>query len=120
MGKQMNGKSVKMTIPPLEELPETIISPVDASEEPTDLEVPTKMVSSVSVSVPLASVSGYVSGHVAIRFAPGESHLAETLKRLHEGLYQSSAKMASGKHITSTADAVRWMLEQVALASATK
>jgi len=119
MGKAMSRKPATVEIPELESLPEGLSLPEVANDEPTTLETPAKSVVTAMVEVPLASVSGYVSMHLEIRFRPGEGYLAETLKRLHEGLYQRSEKLASGKHITSPADAIRWMLEQVALADAT-
>jgi len=113
MGKQMNGKPRVMEVPPLEDLPP--VEQAESIEEPTDLEVAKPLVNA-TVSVPLATVSGYIATHVEVRFRHGEGHMAETLKRLHEGLYQSSAKMANGTHIKSPADAIRWLLEQVAAA----
>ncbi len=76
--------------------------------------------STVSIDVPLGQVdldqvaAGklHLSRHVEIGRLTHDQKLA--LRRLQRGLDQSGARLANGKRIGSNADAVRWLLEQVA------
>ena len=54
----------------------------------------------------------YVSRHVEVNALSHEQALA--MRRLFDGLQESVARLKSGKVITHPADAVRWLLEQIA------
>lgn len=119
--KQRNKPDELPPIPQVEEPMQSVSERPEAecTKEPTEVEVKAEVEMVPVPTVPLASLdpTKYVSNYVEVRFRQGESHIAETLKRLHEGLYETAARLSNGDHITSAADAVRWLLEQVSLKS---
>ncbi len=67
---------------------------------------------SVLIEVPLGPLDqGYLSRHVEARFTSEIQRQA--MRRLTNGLQQAGEKLADGKPVTSHADAVKWLLEQV-------
>ena len=67
----------------------------------------------VEITVPIVSVPdvGYTLVHLQVQL---DSRQGETLKRLRMALDESKAQLASGRYVASNADAVRYLLEQVA------
>jgi hypothetical protein len=51
----------------------------------------------------------YLSPHLDMRLSDPQ---ARRLHEIREGLIGSSARLCNGRPVVSTADAVRWMLEQ--------
>jgi len=71
----------------------------------------------VGVSVPLLAEplpGAYVPRHVDTRLAPAE---AQVLKRLALQLELTGARLPDGTHVTSTAKAVRWLLNALSEAA---
>jgi hypothetical protein len=58
---------------------------------------------------------GYRRRHIDVKLDSGAS---EFVTRLFRGLNEGDARLASGRHVTSPADAVRWLLEQCIVATA--
>lgn len=54
----------------------------------------------------------YVTNHIDIELSQRQ---AETLWRVREGLADEGARLLQGRHVKSTADAVRYMIEQFAI-----
>jgi hypothetical protein len=83
---------------------------VAAEREPTTS--PPELPTSITIEVPLGKLDeGYLSRHVDARLT---SQLqCESLRRLVKGLRQAGEKLEDGKQVTSYADAVKWLLEQV-------
>lgn len=74
---------------------------------------------SVVIEVPLGPLDqGYLSRHVEARFTNEIQRAA--MRRLTNGLRQAGEKLVDGKPVTSHADAVKWLLEQVGHSSATR
>lgn len=67
----------------------------------------------VQISVPLevAEPDGYVSTHVEVRLSGRQ---AVGLHRLWRTLNRRDERTLNGKHVQSRADAVRWLLEELA------
>lgn len=53
---------------------------------------------------------GYVSNHVDAKL---DARQALVLRQIRDGLDSQGARLRSGARVNSTADAVRWLLEQV-------
>lgn len=71
------------------------------------------MVESVTIEVPLAETpaKGYVSRHVEVNHMTERQSVA--LKILTAGLRREDRRLASGRSVNTSADAVRWLLERV-------
>lgn len=65
----------------------------------------------VTLRIPLAPMptAGYTSRHVDVHLGD----LGLTMRRVFDGLDLAGARLASGKRVASTADALRWILEQL-------
>lgn len=65
------------------------------------------------IEVPLGGIAAgaYLSRHVEVRLSREQ---AIALKRLHLALRRGNAELLSGRPIVHQADAVRWLLEQIA------
>jgi len=63
------------------------------------------------IEVPIAAPGEgcYLSPHLDMRLSDPQ---ARRLHEIREGLIGSSARLSNGRPVVSTADAVRWMLEQ--------
>lgn len=82
-----------------------------AEAEAAEAEVEPVALRSVSVSAPMVlEVSGYVGRHVEARLTAKQG---EALKKLLEGLKAEFARVEGGRAVSSTADAVRWLLERL-------
>jgi len=68
----------------------------------------------VEIAVPLAPLdeAAYMSSHVEVRRLDVPQRTA--LRRLRNGLNAAGARLANTKFVESPADAVRWLLEQIA------
>ncbi len=53
----------------------------------------------------------YRSTHIDVHL---DQRQAEGLRRLYDGLDRTGAKLSNGRHVQSAADAVKWLLDQVA------
>lgn len=86
-----------METPVIEKVPLAIAQPL-----------PEKIV----IEAPMGGLDeGYLSRHVQVQL---NGHQRETLRRLVNGLRDSDERLADGKAIESNADAVKWILEQLA------
>lgn len=65
------------------------------------------------LAVPLGEIPAgvYVSKHVEAQL---DGPQAATLRRVLAGLDRDGARLANGRRVTSSADAVRWLLENIA------
>lgn len=74
-------------------------------------------VQTVALSLPLGTIPPrcYVSRHCDAGNLTNAQALA--MRQLLEGLQDTNAKLASGRRVTSSADVVRYLLEQVASTS---
>lgn len=74
-------------------------------------------VQTVALSLPLGTIPPrcYVSRHCDAGSLTNAQ--ATAMRQLLEGLQDTNAKLASGRRVTSSADVVRYLLEQVALTS---
>ena len=94
---------------------EPLIPTPDASPERPAAVLPQaapELPASVVVEVPLGPLDqGYLSRHVEARFTNEIQRSA--MRRLTNGLRQAGEKLVDGKPVTSHADAVKWLLEQV-------
>jgi len=94
--------------------PEPPIADADAdSDLPTDHSPLPTMVIEVPLSAEIPSLTGglHVTTRVEVSHLTAEQRTA--LWRLHKGLNDSHAQLANGRHVDHTADAVRWVLEQL-------
>jgi len=91
-------------------VPDTAMEQAELEEQPETAAEPT--VEIVQVSVPLAELkpNEYLNTHVDARLDPDQR---VALRRLYNALWQQHAHLASGRHVESAADAVRWLLEAV-------
>jgi hypothetical protein len=94
---------------------EPLTRATDGSAEDLAAAVPQpipELPASVIVEVPLGPLDqGYLSRHVEARFTSEMQR--EAMRRLTNGLRQAGEKLVDGKPVTSHADAVKWLLEQV-------
>jgi len=65
----------------------------------------------VSITLPLGRLDGYVQRHIDVRLDVRQSRI---LNRLYHGLNDRDRRLANDRHVTSTADVIRYMLERVA------
>jgi hypothetical protein len=98
---------------PAEEVEQDAEEPI--GDVPTPLPEPPspEPPSVVSVSAPLsnADLNGcYISTHADVHMSHEQGR---TLRRLHLALDAEGARLASGRRIITSADAVRWLLEQI-------
>jgi hypothetical protein len=71
-------------------------------------------IETIVVEIPLGPTpSGYVSSHLNSQLTVPQ---ATGVARLAAGLRQSGTKMSNGRPVLFNADAVRWLLEQIAAA----
>jgi hypothetical protein len=83
-------------------------------DNPAPIRIVSRQITAAIVEAPLSEAgTGYVSQHVEVRFGQNESRQAETLKRLVDGLRDTREKLANGRDVKTTADAVRWLLEKL-------
>ncbi len=78
-----------------------------------DHERPVVTIATVTVTLPCAAEpirDCYVGRHADVRMNRAQ---AEALRRLQLGLDARGDRLASGKRVITTADAVRWLLEQI-------
>lgn len=70
--------------------------------------------------IPLGEIppGAHVSRRVDMHLAGPDRQLAETLKRIFEGLYEAGEKLPGNRPIRNTADAIRWLLYRVQAAAA--
>jgi len=67
------------------------------------------------IKIPLAEQrSGYCARHVDVQLSGAQP---ETLRRIVDGLDASQARLKNGKRVTTPAEAVRWLIEQVEVQS---
>jgi hypothetical protein len=65
------------------------------------------------VEVPMGALqNGYLSAHVEARLTTEKQR--RNMRRMLQGLRQAGAKLENGRFVDTAADAVRWMLEQLA------
>lgn len=69
----------------------------------------------VTITVPLGPLpeKGYRPRHVEVNLQR-EVPQQEALYRLRVGLNNADTRTANGRHVTSNADALRWLLERIA------
>lgn len=69
---------------------------------------------SATIVAPLADVpvSGFLSRHIRIDANALTRDQATTLKRLLAGLRSKHSELRNGKPVVTSADAIRWLLEQ--------
>lgn len=103
--RKEEGVIAETTMPPaLSDAPKAKGKKAKAERE----ELPTAL-----IEVPLGEVDerGYAARHVDAQLTPEQRG---SLRRVLRGLVDKGAKMKSGKPVWTSADAIRWMLEQVA------
>ena len=93
---------------------EVQVAPAPAVSPPA---VIAPQVQTVALSLPLGTIPPrcYVSRHCDAGSLTNAQ--ATAMRQLLEGLQDTNAKLASGRRVTSSADVVRYLLEQVALTS---
>ena len=71
----------------------------------------------VTIEVPVAEIPAetYVQRHIDVHLVGryGGAAQRRALKRLTVGLNESHTTLKCGKHVDTTADAIRWLLEQI-------
>lgn len=87
------------------------VEPVEPVREPAAEPPPIRR---VSLEIPLcpALVSGYLPRTLQVPLRGGSQK--SIVQRLRLALTASDAQLASGKHVESNADAVRWLLDAIA------
>ena len=82
--------------------------------QPTTKAAKTKTFKSsvVNIGVPLLDFEGYSTARIEIKRLTAKQQ--ETLGALRYGLENSEAKLINGREVRNAADAVRWLLEEVA------
>ena len=100
----IESKPPKPETPPAEEEPEI-------AEDVGAVPVLEPMMATITVPLSPSALEGcYISNHVDVRMTIAQ---ATVLRRLHLALDTSEARLANDRHIASTADAVRWLLEEI-------
>lgn len=85
--------------------------PEDQPQAATPAAAELPVIATRLLELPLGVVPcGYVSRHVDARL---DRRQGAALRRLQDGLDRAGRRLANGKRVISTADAVRWLLEQI-------
>ena len=68
---------------------------------------------SVTITVPMSRITltGFVGSHVDVQLSHSQ---AVALRRLFHALDAAGTRLTNGRRVATTADAVRWILEQTA------
>lgn len=103
--KPTGPKSKTQGAPP--ELPTELVDPTSPAQ--------TAGPSRAAIEIPIGPVDprAYRSTHLDVsRLTPQQSH---GLRRVQNGLDLTRAVLDSGRRVTTPADAIRWLLEQIAI-----
>jgi len=74
---------------------------------------PSGLPDAVTIQAPLGEIDqGYLNRHVEARLTTEQQQ--QSMRRLLRGLQMAEERLSNGKPVASNADAIRWLLEQMA------